>query len=484
MIPGKLRSIKKQLERADSYEEWLELAHQHDKITGGDKWRMKEESPLYDNKEIRFRLDELRRVRAHDDYKGVLFLLNEGIHGNMGGMGNSILYSKALTGTKHLIEDYINEINDALLYIAEDKRADISLEDKLDFFDRASICFGHAALMLSGGARLGNFHLGVLKALAKQKIIPKIISGASAGAIFAGLTSTKTDEELEQFIDEERILYILKHELKMYQELFETQRVIDADESAEIINSLVPDLTFQEAYEMSGRKLNVSVAPNGAQQKSRLLNAVASPNVLIRSAIMASCAVPGVYPPVTLMAKNMQGEKQPYLLSRKWVDGSMSNDLPSKRLSRLYGANHFIVSLTNPFVLPFVNDPSSQKPLFKSLRRLGVSFIKETTQFNYSLSQRLFPVLPKSVAYTAKVINSIVQQDYTGDINIIANFRIRDARKLLKAMSFDELRALIKQGERATFPKIEAIRVTTKVGRTLNKIIKEYEGKVDLSLVE
>ena len=35
-------------------------------------------------------------------------------------------------------------------------------------------------------------------------------------------------------------------------------------------------------------------------QKSRLLNAIASPNVLIRSAVMASCAIPGVFPPVVM----------------------------------------------------------------------------------------------------------------------------------------------------------------------------------------
>ena len=465
------------------YEEWYELAIEHDKLTGGDKWRAKEKCDLYDYKEIKHRLEVLQNYREKGDERGILFVLNEGVHGNMGGMGKSVLYSKALTGTKHLIEAYVDEVADALIHITQVDESIISIEEKLDFFDRANICFGHSALMLSGGARLGNFHLGVLKALAQQNLLPTVLSGASAGAIFAGLAGAKTNEELVRFLDEERILHILREEVKMYEDLFETQKVIDADESEQIINSLVPDLTFQEAYELTGRKINISVAPHGAQQESRLLNAVASPNVLVRSAILASCAVPGVYPPVTLSAKNIKGEKQPYLPSRKWVDGSMSNDLPSKRLSRMYGVNHFIVSLTNPFVLPFINDPSEQTAFFRPFRRLGVSVIKETAQFNYNMSKKFFPVLPKSVAYAAKVINSVVQQDYTGDINIIAQFNLWDARKLLKAMSFEELRALIKQGERATFPKIEAIRVTTKIGRTLNRILKNYERKLNLPLV-
>ena len=35
------------------------------------------------------RLDRLRSMRAKHDYQGLLFNLNEGIHGNMGGMGKA-----------------------------------------------------------------------------------------------------------------------------------------------------------------------------------------------------------------------------------------------------------------------------------------------------------------------------------------------------------------------------------------------------------
>ena len=38
------------------------------------------------------------------------------------------------------------------------------------------------------------------------------------------------------------------------------------------------------------------------QQRSRLLNATTSPNALIREAVLASCAIPGMFPAVTLAA--------------------------------------------------------------------------------------------------------------------------------------------------------------------------------------
>jgi hypothetical protein len=41
-----------------------------------------------------------------------------------------------------------------------------------------------------------------------------------------------------------------------------------------------------------------------------------------------------------VMAKNQHGERQPYLPTRKWVDGSIADDLPAKRLQCLYSTNH------------------------------------------------------------------------------------------------------------------------------------------------
>ena len=62
-------------------------------------------------------------MRAKHDYHGLLFTLNEGIHGNMGGMGNAALYHRAAFGTKQLIEDYVDEIVDALELLGQPRYA-------------------------------------------------------------------------------------------------------------------------------------------------------------------------------------------------------------------------------------------------------------------------------------------------------------------------------------------------------------------------
>ena len=141
----KNRRIDALLERmgnADSFEEWCELAAAHDSETGGDAWRARDESPLYDATSINARLQRLRKLRKRKDDHGLLFALSEGIHGNMAGMCNAKLYRKARLGTKHLINDYIQEICDALVYLSPRRFKGISWADSVEFFQIASHCYG------------------------------------------------------------------------------------------------------------------------------------------------------------------------------------------------------------------------------------------------------------------------------------------------------------------------------------------------------
>src|SRR5699024_239930 len=130
--------------------------------------------------------------------------------------------------------------------------------------------------------------------------------------------------------------------------------VLDGEHLEACLEENIQDLTFEEAYRKTGREINITVSPYDRNQHSRLLNWRTSPNVLIRKAALASCAIPGIYPPVSLWAKNIEGERVPYIPGRKFVDGSIQDDLPIRRLSRLFGVNHSIVSQTNPHVVPFL----------------------------------------------------------------------------------------------------------------------------------
>ena len=58
---------------------------------------------------------------------------------------------------------------------------------KLTFFNETRHSYGRSALLLSGGAYLGYYHMGVAKSLYEQGMLPRVISGASAGSLMAAV---------------------------------------------------------------------------------------------------------------------------------------------------------------------------------------------------------------------------------------------------------------------------------------------------------
>lgn len=471
----RLRKLEKQMDRAESYEEWLSLAQQHDEATGMKRWREVDQTKLYDYASIRRRLDRLRSLRARHDDIGLLFTLNEGIHGNLGGMGSSKLHEQAKAGTKKLIEDYIDEIVDALNYLAELESDEISLEDKLDFFYRANHCYGRSALMLSGGGVLGFYHLGVVKALIERGLLPRVISGSSAGSMIAGVLGTHTDDELEQFFDPSHVHFEAEKEASVIDRMFFGRHpTMDVHDVQSIVDRLIPDMTFQEAYQKTGRQISISVAPAEPQQTSRLLNAIASPNVYIRSAVMASCAVPGVFPPVILSAKNVYGDSQPYLPSRRWVDGSISDDLPAKRLGRLYSSNHYIVSMVNPVVLPFLHSGGTRGRLLAAAGKIGIELSRELLNSYRQQVQKYGSEYPR-FSWMLNGLHSLLDQEYRGDINIVPRFRYYNPLKILSHITEEEMMLLMKEGEVAAWPQLRAVDTCSKISRTLDDILERFE---------
>ena len=75
MYSKRLNKVKKQLEQAESYEEWKALARQYDDASGLSAWKQVNYSPLFDNDEIYLRLETLRAYREQGDDQGLLFTL-------------------------------------------------------------------------------------------------------------------------------------------------------------------------------------------------------------------------------------------------------------------------------------------------------------------------------------------------------------------------------------------------------------------------
>ena len=466
-----LRKLDEQLPKANSYDEWLALADEHDKETGGDVWRKNDESPLYDASSITIRLQRLRRLRKKGDDQGLLFALNEGIHGNMAGMGQAKLYQKAKSGTKHLIEEYINEIRDALVHLSPRRFKGIPWAERVEFFQRASHCYGRSALMLSGGGTLGYFHFGVLKTLIEHELCPVVISGASAGAFVAAIVGTRSDTEYLALFEDNYLAKALTENRGNIKIGFGKNNNIDMRVIKREMARMIPDMTFQEAYEKTGRSINITISPAEPNQTSRLLNHIASPTVTIRSAVLASSALPGVFPPVQLQARNVDGDIQTYLPSRRWIDGSFSQDLPAKRLARMYGVNHFIVSQ----VMPGLGKETNTRPgMRKIMSDASIAATKQIVRGYLDFIQRYTTVGPR-MGTAMNAANALIDQRFTADINIFPGYGVSSLRNLLKMLSEEEMAELMLEGERATWPKVPVIRTTTRIGRALDGILHDFE---------
>lgn len=106
---------------------------------------------------------------------------------------------------------YFDELEKSLNYIRQ--TPDLSVDEKRRFFKSANTNLGVSALCLSGGAsfgycefdwRLGDDkrsnkntdHFGVVKAFFDAGLLPRVITGTSAGGLIAALMCCYTDEEL------------------------------------------------------------------------------------------------------------------------------------------------------------------------------------------------------------------------------------------------------------------------------------------------
>ena len=104
-----------------------------------------------------------------------------------------------------------------------------------------------------------------------------------------------------------------------------------------------------------------------------------APNVLIWSAAVASCAIPGVFAPAQLMAKDKNGDIKPLYGNTKWSDGSLESDLPMQRLAELFNVNQFIVSQVNPHATLFSGALEGRGTLAKVLAFLKQSIKNVST---------------------------------------------------------------------------------------------------------
>lgn len=461
--------------QATNYIQWRQVAQELDRVEGNDAWRQDPSSPHYDHHLIEEHLKLLRCYRQTGQLGPLKDLIEESLHRNLGDLSNQALYEYAHTGTKHLIEDYLDEVETTFNWLCDTPLPGYPDKLKLPMVKEALRVFGRSALILSGGGALGLFHLGVVKALWEQDLLPEVISGASMGAIVAGGACVRNNDELAQMWLNVDQIHRRAVRIQNPRQALSSGSLFAPEQLYEHVTSNLGELTFKEAFDHSGRTLNVAVSPTRHRQKPRLLNHMTSPDVLVNTAAVASCSLPALFPPAELMRRGPNDIVRPYVPGELWIDGSIHGDVPMMRLGRLHNVNHHIVSQANPHVLPFAKVQGRQG-MVPTAVDLVTSSVQAQSRQMLNLARRR---MGKSLWRPAlEATHALMHQNYAGHINIHPRLRMTDYARVMKNPDLTELEAYIRSGEQATWPKIAMVRDQTRISRVMDRCVRRLEARL------
>ncbi|EEF32280.1 conserved hypothetical protein, partial [Ricinus communis] len=457
-----------------TYEEWAHAAKMLDKETP-----KMNECDLYDEELVRNKLQELRHRRQEGSLRDIIFCMRADLIRNLGNMCNPALHKGRLQVPK-LIKEYIDEVSTQLRMVCDSDSEELSLEERLAFMHETRHAFGRTALLLSGGASLGAFHVGVVKTLVEHKLLPRIVAGSSVGSIVCSIVATKSWPELQSFFEDSL------HSLQFFDQIgglftvvkrVATQGAVhDIRQLQWMLRHLTSNLTFQEAYDMTGRILGITVCSPRKHEPPRCLNYLTSPHVVIWSAVTASCAFPGLFEAQELMAKDRSGEIVPYHppfnldpeegsgeSARRWRDGSLEIDLPMMQLKELFNVNHFIVSQANPHIAPLLR-------MKEFVRAYGGNFAAKLAHLTeMEVKHRCNQVL--ELGFPLGGLAKLFAQEWEGDVTVVMPATVSQYLKIIQNPTHMELQKAANQGRRCTWEKLSAIKANCGIELCLDECV-------------
>ncbi|KAA8567549.1 hypothetical protein EYC84_008024 [Monilinia fructicola] len=492
---GKRNRLREQLHSTTNYGDWVKKAQELDTFLGNDNWKAEDEYAYYDSKTVRRVVEQIRRCRrkieqeertgnlpngnattkakAVEDLKA---LIEACVKNNFVGVENARLYSQTYYGTKDLVQEFIDEVEKGVSILA--RSGELQEEEKRTLFKRMHTNFGRTALCLSGGASFAYYHFGVVKALLDANLLPEVITGTSGGALVAALVATRTNDELKSLL-----VPALAGRINACSEPFTTWiprwwksgARFDSVEWARKCSWFTRgSMTFREAYERTGRILNVSCVPADPHSPTILTNYLTSPDCVIWSAVLASAAVPGILNPVVLMMKQRDGTIAPYSFGHKWKDGSLRTDIPLKALNLHFNVNFSIVSQVNPHInLFFFSSRGSvgQPVTHRRGRGWRGGFLGSATEQYLKLDLKKWLKVVRHLELLPRPLgqdwSEIWLQQFSGNITIWPRSVISDFWRILSDPNPKQLSRMLHVGQQSAFPTLMFISNRLKVEREI-----------------
>eukprot|EP00128_Syssomonas_multiformis_P011041 Colp12_sorted_trinity150504_noHs@30816 len=463
------------------YQSWYARALKHDEKDDKLRWREEVPSPYYDYPVLQETLKSLRQARLQRDCKTLLRLMKDCMHRQYCGLDNTRLHTTCRSGTKYIIEEYMQEVTDVMAFLGNHQCFDHPIDKKLEFFEQSLRQLGTTALCLSGGGSLAMYHMGVVRALVETGCMPKVISGASGGALVAGMLAIKTDEEMADiYVTDISNRYGKKFFRPVWEQIkhfYQNGVLMNWEEFADTCRAYYGAFTFLEAYQRTGRIVNIAVTKSHDRPHPIVLNYVNSPDILIWSAITATCAIPGLMGPVVLYAKDKNGHMiQANVDGVTWMDGSITADVPREMLKRQFNVNQFIISQVNPHVAPFVREVHSghQETMLQRVENLLNRDIKHRTTRLAKLG-----LLPR---FFGQDLKGVLLQDYSSttraEVTILPHVSLYDNLKVISHPSNEDMERYISQGLTCVWSKIPIIKHRLKFETALNEAIEEIKEEL------
>ena len=478
---GKRNRLRKGLSEQNSYEDWISAAKGLDEHLGNDSWKENPDYSYYDSHTIDRVKDQMKRLRiAAEAAEGngthaaagersidrLRELAEAGVKNNFAGFENPRLYSETYYGTKDLVQDYVDEISASLRFLFSTRQ--LTTEQKRELSRHLSNNFGRTALCLSGGATFAYYHIGIAKAMLDANLLPDLITGTSGGALVAALLATRTDDELRKLLVPAlayRITACHDPWTTWVRRWWQTGARFDSVEWAKRCSWFCyGSLTFLEAYQRTGRILNVTCVPSDPHTPSILANYLTAPDCVIWSAVLASAAVPGILNPVVLMRKRKDGTLEPYSFGHRWKDGSLRTDVPLKSLNLHFKVNFSIVSQVNPHInlFFFSSRGAVGRPVtHRRGRGWRGGFIGSAAEQYLKLDLnkwlkvlRHLELLPRPMGQDW---SEIWLQRFSGTITIWPKSIMSDFWHILADPSMPRLARMIRVGQLAAWPKLKFI---------------------------
>ena len=304
--------------------------------------------------------------------------------------------------------------------------------------------------------------------------------------MIAAIVCTRTDDELRRDLDPEIISKYMRCFALPWSErvknLAKNGNMFHYSDWRELISWMTcGDMTFEEAYNKTGRIFCITLSATTKKAPPVILNYLSAPTVVIATAVIASAAVPGFVPPVRLQIKENGIIRDRGSHDQLYWDGSIEQDIPTLGLAEMLNCQFFIAAQCNPHIVPFfynckggVGRPTRWSRGDREDAWRGGFLLSALELYLKSDMKAKFQFLndiESSVGFTS----TLFTQRYEGSTTIVPQVCLKDYTQLFSDPKIDDLRRYIRGGRIAVYEHCAMIELHQLLADELDRCILQLE---------